>query len=199
MAAEQQIRRPWDVSIAAALLAIIGIAVIVVPYEALILDYALAYNVIFGIGATVLLYWILIRLWLLARRDQGPAVLIAASVLLTLLGSVYTELWNTLIVDRPFQQGLDLVMAFTHVTSGALLAIALLKWARTPAWLGWLLVAQVTVEAVEAASGLMLLGDLPVTAGGVLWTVFLGALAVVLVSPIVADRDQTVRASASGI
>ncbi len=189
--------RPWDVSAAAAILALIGIAAVLAPHDALIRDYPVMYNVVFGVGAMALIYWILIRLWWIARQDRGPSTLIAASIALRLGYNVYSELWNALVSGRPFQQPLDLAMEFVHVAAGVCLAIAFLKWSRIPDWLAWLFVAQVAIASIEAATGLMLLGDLPVTAGGLLWTVCLGCLAVVLATaPDVSTVD--VGADAAG-
>lgn len=171
-----------DLAIAAALLSLIGLAAIVTPHQALIHSVPLLYNAVFGALASVLLFWVLGRLWWLARRDGGPSRLIAVSIAATVVASVYGELWNLLVFERPFQVPLDTAFAVLDVAGSVLLAIAFLNWKRMPAWLGWLLVSYCFIEAIEAFTGIMLLGNLPVTLSGVLWSVVLACLAIVLLS-----------------
>jgi hypothetical protein len=186
-----------DLATAAALLSSIGLAAIVTPHEKLILGAPLLHNAVFGVLASVLLFWVLGRLWWLARCDGGPSRLIAFSIAATVVVSVYGELWNLLVFEGPFQAPLDTAIAVLDVAGSVLLAIAFLNWKRMPAWLGWLLVSYCFIEAIEGFTGIMLLGNLPVTLSGVLWSVILACLAIVLLSDRAVREQSRLSVSAS--
>jgi hypothetical protein len=178
-----------DLATAAALFSSIGLAAIVTPHEKLIHSAPLLHDAVFGVLASVLLFWVLGPLWWLARCDGGPSRLIAFSIAATVVVSVYGELWNLLVFEGPFQAPLDTAIVVLNVAGSALLAIAFLNWKRMPAWLGWSLVSYCFIEAIEGLTGITVLGNLPVTLTGVLWSVILACLAIVLLS------DRAVRSN----
>lgn len=181
-----------DVAVCAGVVAVINLAGRS-PLAARFDEFSTGYNLVFASLPALLWLWVLVRVWWLARRDDGPVRLMSWGVGMTLAYFVYTNLWGLVLYRIPFVSFFDYLAAVVRVLGIVLFAHALVRWSRMPSWFKWVAYPYAAAVAI-AAVGARWAPVLSAFSGWAL-VVFTGAVSVALLmdplrSPRVLSESQ---------
>lgn len=94
----------------------------------------LGYNVLFGVGKSLVALWVLFRIWQL-MRDDGPARVMLIAITANVIGLAYSQAWN--LLPSAVSIWTDDVALVVRVLALASLGSSLLQWRRLDRWVGW--------------------------------------------------------------
>lgn len=142
-------RKTWDLGLVAVLLAIVLVGSAFIPEERVLLGIPWLNFALFELLRPILSFWLLLRLWVLARRENGPATLVMTSLVLAVAWQVYADFLYYEVVGTTAHRPVHLTATLALVVSGLALAVACVRWALMPRWLTGILVAQAVVLLIE--------------------------------------------------